>query len=273
MARSNLAVRVLTSAIAAPLLLVCLFWSSPLVWLVVVTAAAALAGAELFALLAPSDRIARLMGVLVTLLVVPAISLGVEHPNWLLPGLLVLILSSLLVPLFRPDPMETVGLRLMASVTAPLYVGGLLSPLVLLHGLSDGRGARWVLLVFTMAWLGDTAAYFSGRRFGRTKLYPRVSPNKTRAGLVGALAGSALAATLASATYLPVVALGEAVILGLATGLFGQLGDLVESLVKRSSNVKDSGNLLPGHGGLLDRIDAVLFVGPVVYLYVVWRIG
>jgi phosphatidate cytidylyltransferase len=125
-------------------------------------------------------------------------------------------------------------------------------------------------LSLTIAWLADTGAYFTGRAFGKAKLYPAVSPGKTRAGLYGALGAAMIAGLIASFGYLRSIPPLHGAILGLVAGLLGQLGDLVESLLKRSVGVKDSGNVIPGHGGMLDRIDALIFVSPVVYLYSVW---
>jgi len=120
------------------------------------------------------------------------------------------------------------------------------------------------------AWLADTGGYFFGRFFGKTKLYEAVSPKKTRAGFVGALVGAAAGASLASFWYLPSLPIAHSLPLAIVAGGLGQLGDLVESLLKRSTGIKDSGSIVPGHGGLLDRVDALLFASPLVYLYALW---
>ncbi len=134
--------------------------------------------------------------------------------------------------------------------------------LVALRG--DGSGARWVLFVLLLIWTADTAAYFAGRRFGRRKLAPAVSPGKSWEGLYGALAGTAVLA-LAAMPLLGVPG-GQAVpflLLCLVTVVSSVLGDLFESLIKRTAGVKDSGHLLPGHGGILDRIDSLTAAAPV----------
>jgi phosphatidate cytidylyltransferase len=157
----------------------------------------------------------------------------------------------------------------MASSAGPLYLG-LLAFLALVRTVPNGQGPGYVLMTLMFAWMPDSAAYFAGRAFGRTKLYEAVSPKKTREGFVGGLLGGVVGALLAHFWYLPQIPLAHAVGLAVVCACVGQLGDLVESLLKRSTDIKDSGNILPGHGGLLDRIDGLLFVAPLVYLYALW---
>ncbi|HVB63556.1 MAG TPA: phosphatidate cytidylyltransferase [Nitrolancea sp.] len=131
---------------------------------------------------------------------------------------------------------------------------------------SPGRGLALVGIVFAVTWLNDTAAYLAGRKFGKTKLIPSISPGKTRVGAIagvfaGTLAG-ALAAWIFGAPFNVFVAGG----LGCLLAIAGQLGDLAESLIKRNLGIKDMGNLIPGHGGMLDRIDALLFTFPVTFM-------
>jgi phosphatidate cytidylyltransferase len=121
-----------------------------------------------------------------------------------------------------------------------------------------------------IAWMGDTGGYVFGRMMGKTKLYEAVSPKKTREGLLGSVVFSVGAAAAASLTFLPELPTLHAIGLAAVGALLGTMGDLVESLLKRSTGVKDSGSILPGHGGLFDRVDALLVVGPLVLLYVVW---
>lgn len=153
------------------------------------------------------------------------------------------------------------------SIGGVLYVGWLFSHLVLLRGMD--QGLYWVALAFLCTWAADTGAYFAGSALGRRKLAPQVSPGKSWEGLVG---GSVLAALIGAgwATYsLDQEAMFGAG-LGLVIALVGAIGDLAESSLKRYCGVKDSGSLLPGHGGVLDRFDSSLFVLPVVYYMVRW---
>jgi len=132
------------------------------------------------------------------------------------------------------------------------------------------KGADVVILILLIAWIGDTGAYFAGRFLGKTKLYEAVSPKKTREGFAGSLVGSACGALLAHFWYLPALPLVSGIVIAVLAGGLGQMGDLVESLLKRSTGIKDSGWIVPGHGGILDRIDALLIVSPIIYLYTVW---
>ncbi|HEY5998428.1 MAG TPA: phosphatidate cytidylyltransferase [bacterium] len=126
-------------------------------------------------------------------------------------------------------------------------------------------GPAWVFLVLVATWAGDSAAYYAGSRFGRRKFAPLLSPNKTWAGAVGGLAGAVAGGCAALPLFDGAVSLPAAAATGLAVGVAGQLGDLFESLWKRAKGVKDSGRLIPGHGGILDRIDSLLLGIPVGY--------
>lgn len=269
-AKSNLVVRVLTSVVALPIVLGVLFFGPAVAWFALVALAAAIGALELFKMVAPSDRLLWTFGVGVTLCIVGAIYFAGHDPRVLATLFCVLPVGSLLVPLFRFKQVERAGMELMTAVAGPLYVGALLATSALMRRDQGALGARWVVLGLSIAWLADTGAYFVGRALGKAKLYPAVSPGKTRAGLWGALAAATLAGLFASFTYLPTLPPLHGALLGMLAGLLGQLGDLVESLLKRSVGVKDSGTLIPGHGGMLDRVDALMFVSPTVYLYLVW---
>ena len=129
----------------------------------------------------------------------------------------------------------------------------------------------WLFLLMAIVWLGDTAAFYVGSRIGRNKLAPTVSPNKTWEGAVAGFA-TGLAATVAWSLWRLGEVDGRLLLIGAATAVAAQLGDLVESMIKRGAGIKDSGDLLPGHGGMLDRMDAMLFAGPV-FLFGLWITG
>lgn len=173
--------------------------------------------------------------------------------------------GGFLVGLAQPAPMETAGARMAWLVATPLYAGGLTATLPLLHRFDNG--ASWVVLAMVVAWAGDTGAYSAGRLFGKHKLYEAVSPQKTVEGAIGGLLGSSLGAVAIHFTILPTLPLLHAIPLALVAGCAGQIGDLTISLLKRSANVKDTGWVVPGHGGLLDRIDGLMMTSSVTWAY------
>lgn len=179
--------------------------------------------------------------------------------------LTLLVLFSALFSLFRIRDIKQsageTGLILLGFLYLPL----LMSYLVLLRDLD--HGVKWIFLLLIIVMSGDTAAFYVGSTLGKRKLYPLVSPKKSVEGMIGGLAGSVIGTLLAGATFFPELAIAGAVATALIVGLLGQLGDLFESLLKRSFGVKDSGIIIPGHGGMLDRLDSVLFAAPPLYIY------
>jgi phosphatidate cytidylyltransferase len=150
-------------------------------------------------------------------------------------------------------------------------VNWLLGHAVELHGLAGGL--HWIWLLVLVTWVGETSAYFVGSMLGRRKLAPAISPKKTVEGALAQLVISPLAALAAQPWLGSTLTAAEAVGLGLVLGVVGQVGDLVESALKRSVGAKDAGQLIPGHGGILDRLDGLLFNTPVVFYYVAYTRG
>lgn len=155
---------------------------------------------------------------------------------------------------------------LRKTVLAIFYPSLLIAHFILIRKLDNG--VFLVFLVFLIAFAGDTAAFYVGRNFGKRKLLPNVSPGKTVEGALGSIAGSVAAAFVFRHFFLPEISPFHLAVMSIAANILGQAGDLCESTLKRSSGLKDSGALLPGHGGILDRIDSLLFIGPTVYYYI-----
>jgi len=155
--------------------------------------------------------------------------------------------------------------RVSKHLLGLFYIPFFLAHFVLMHQLESGR----ILILFTLVvvYFGDTTAFYVGRAWGRKKLAPAISPGKTIEGGLGAVGGSIAGALFFKFLFFPHLSLFPALAIALGAGVIGQLGDLWESLIKRSAQVKDSGSLIPGHGGLLDRIDSVLFAAPWVYYF------
>lgn len=269
MGKSNLGTRLLTAGVVSPLLLSLLFFGPTWGWYLLVLAASLVGAHELFVMTHPKDRVARIVGLIACLGVSLTLYRFTYDARALITVLLLVPIVGILLPLWRLGEIPTAALRAMASIAAPVYVGLITSLAILRRDLGD-EGPAYVLMTLMFAWMADTGGYFAGRFLGRTPLYPAVSPKKTREGLWGALVGAAFGACLAHFWYLPGIPLSHALGLAVVCGLLGQLGDLAESLLKRSTSQKDSGSILPGHGGVLDRIDALLVVSPIVFLYALW---
>jgi phosphatidate cytidylyltransferase len=211
--------------------------------------------------LADRHRVEQWFAALAGCWVVPL--LHFQQHDLLLPLLTLILLILSLLFLFRLPPIAEVHHRLGWLCLGLFYLPLLIGHLELLRQQPAGR--EWIFLTLLVIMGCDSFAYFVGSKFGRRKLYPAVSPNKSIEGGVGGLLGSVLAVWICKMTFLPAIGSFEAVAIGLLLGLVGQLGDLFESLLKRACGVKDSGRLIPGHGGILDRLDSLLFAFPFVY--------
>jgi phosphatidate cytidylyltransferase len=265
---SNLVVRVLTAAVLGPLVLLLLFRGPAWGWALFIALSSAQVASEMLAMTHPEDRVSRLVGAFLATLASAATYAFSQDPRLFFTAVVICLVVGAMVPLVRLGEIPTAALRMLGSISAPLYVGVLLSTLSVLRVQENGP---WlVLFALLIAWMGDTGGYVFGRIMGKTKLYEAVSPKKTREGLLGSVVFAVVASVAGSLTYLPEIPVIHAGLLGLLGAVFGMMGDLVESLLKRSTGVKDSGSILPGHGGLFDRVDALIVVAPIVLLYALW---
>ncbi len=158
--------------------------------------------------------------------------------------------------------------EMFARLLPVFYLGLLASYIILLDKISE-LGGLLLIFAFVVTWTIDTFAYFGGKSFGKHKLSPVLSPGKTREGFVFGLLGAVLAGILCKMTFLD-LEWSKVIVMSIVSGLIGQIGDLFESAIKRHCKVKDSSNILPGHGGILDRFDSFLFTMPVIYLILVY---
>ena len=289
--------RVLVAAIAIPLA-VAVVWYGGLALVALVSLIAVLGTGELFALAAQSGtRALRPLGLLLAALVplvtwvivgpngaeltaLEAFVAGLLRPLWLwvawpLAALLVPVIV-LTVVLFRRGAEQRPLHVAAVTLLGPVYCAVLPSTILLIRfaaGADRSWSAAW-LVFFPLAatWLCDSFAMWGGKTFGGPKLWPAVSPGKTRsggvAGLIGGMVGAVVFVVVALRPVGRELPLGQAALMGLIIAIVAQLGDLVESLFKREAGAKDSGTLIPGHGGVLDRFDSLYFVLPVtVVLY------
>lgn len=184
----------------------------------------------------------------------------------LLGGLTFLVIVSALVFLFRFRDIRQAAGETALLCFGFLYVPLLLSHLILLRLLP--AGVHWIFLLLVIVMCGDSAAYYVGSSIGRTRLYEAVSPKKSVEGAIGGIGGSLAGAFIYRYVFFPGIGVGHLAAMTIATAVLAQLGDLFESLLKRSCGVKDSGTIVPGHGGILDRLDSILFAAPVLFYYV-----
>ena len=193
----------------------------------------------------------------------------VPYVAFLTTAVMLLVLA---LELRRPEARQRVE-DIAVTCFGVLYVGWLSAHQVLLRelpwiaGTSYGDGARYVLLAFFITWSCDTGAYAFGRLFGRNRPWTRISPRKSVEGSIGGLVLAVIAAFVARRWFAPFLSVRDAAVLGFLVGVFAQVGDLVESLLKRDALHGDSSDLIPGHGGVLDRFDSLFFAAPVVYYY------
>lgn len=260
--------RVITAICLLPLLVVAVWFNEPLPWLAIFVAIwGALAALEFYRVIAASNpKVIPLttFGIIWTLLFI--LSPYLDH-TYLNP---LLLTSAIVLPpiwLLLSDQKEGAFLGWVWTVAGILYIGWLLSHLVALREMESGRD--WVLFALFTTFTSDSAAYFIGRAWGRHRLAPSISPGKTWEGAIGGLiAAICVSLLLVWMLNLP-LDYGQAIPLAIAVSVFGQIGDLFESLFKRNMGVKDSGRGVPGHGGFLDRMDSVVFAAVVVYYYVI----
>ncbi len=247
-----------------PLLVAAIWFDKPIPWFTILVAIWGLLAVFEFYRLVNTSKVPPLtyFGLIWTLLLIIS-----PHFNYdlVMPVLLTSGIILTLIWLLRHPQREGAFIGWAWTMAGILYVGWLLSYLVALRGLNDGMA--WVFLALFVTFGSDTTAFFVGRTLGKHHLAPHISPGKTWEGAIaGALGSIIISLVLVNLLSLP-LGYGGAVLLGLMISVFGQLGDLVESLLKRNMGVKDSGGLIPGHGGFLDRIDSVVFAGIVVYYY------
>jgi phosphatidate cytidylyltransferase len=260
--------RVLTALVLAALVIPAVKWAPPWAWWALLLVAGALAVVELQGIL---TRLGRAPWIALSLVGTVAIALSIGFAPAAAPPLFTaVVLATLLVALAARGALAARVDRVLGTLFVVAYLGltgGYLGALgtVQLPGATD-RGDM-LILAMVAVYVGDIFAYYGGRALGRRKLAPVISPKKTWEGAIAGLAGSVAGALLAPLWFARALPVRHAVALGLLLGVVGIAGDLSESLLKRAADVKDSGTLLPGHGGILDRIDSLLFAAPVLYSY------
>jgi len=243
-------------------------WSLPPVYFTALVLAAAAVGQYEFYRMAQARGAHPhiVLGIILGALIV----LGFPHP--LLPvmggssfAVAVAMLLIMTARLFSSRSVDGALEDVAATFLGVFYVAMLFAFQVAIRTGDNGR--QWLVFLYFIIWASDIGAYSIGIPFGKHRLYEKVSPKKSIEGLLGALAAASAMALLCRVWFMPPIGAKEAIVVALMLGIVGTIGDLTESLFKRAAGVKDSGNFIPGHGGMLDRMDSMLFAAPVLYYY------
>ena len=259
--------RILTALVLVPPLLAIIFFAPSWSFLLLAEVVALLVAHEFYGV---AERRGyhpyRMTGYLGAAFLTASFHPEVIETLWIM---LLLLLAVGISALLRGHPGPTTMGESAVTLLGATYAGLLTGTIVGLRGtIPDSEGRHWVFFLLAVVMFGDTGAYYTGRAIGRRPLARTISPKKTVEGLIGGLATSVVVAALIGPTLLPGMDWLQASALGLALAVFGVFGDLFESLLKRSVGVKDASSLFPGHGGILDRLDSVLFAAPALRFYV-----
>lgn len=268
--KSDLVPRLLTAVIAIPLLFAIIFLAPPEGTFALICAAGAIAVWEFCDIIYGEEHFG---GKVVASLLAPVVTASMYFaPEWFMESIVVSAMVLFVYFLFGYKEQKDVSHQVTASITGIIYGAVMLMMLGLLHRDAGINGPYWFLLALVVTWSSDTGAYFSGKAFGSHKLYEAVSPNKSIEGSIGGLVASVGAGFLCNYLFgfdqgWEALAAWQVLLLTIPANILGQTGDLVESLFKRAHDVKDSGVIIYGHGGILDRIDALIFASPWFYIF------
>jgi phosphatidate cytidylyltransferase len=249
--------RLLTAALLLPLLYIYITKLPPVYFAVLILTVSVITQSEFYSMYKVKGFL-RYTGIIFGVLIIVSVYAANNlFPHILLFSFLVITATRLFL---KASPSSALS-DIAPVVIGLLYIPGLLGYQIDLRK----EGAEWIIFLYGTVWGADSFAYYIGKGIGKRKLYESVSPNKTVAGAFGSIAGGIVCAVLIKTAFIHFMPLVPAMIIGAAVGVSTIIGDLVESMFKRDAGVKDSSSLIPGHGGLLDKIDGALFVAPLLY--------
>ena len=255
--------RVISGLIGIPIVIGIILYGHPLLFFILIASLILLAAQEYFSMITNAGKVVLSNEGLVLSFLLLVFYFFV--PEYLaLIGILIpftLFITSFL----RKKNADLAVDAIVYTLFGIFYTAGLGGYFLLIGKLNGGR--EMVVFILLFIWVGDSMAYYVGRKYGRSKPFKMISPNKTTAGAFANIIGTVITAALVSTLFFDKIPLIHCLIVSFICGIIGQCGDLLESLIKRNCKTKDSGNLIPGHGGVLDRIDSLLLAGPVFYCY------
>ena len=260
--------RWITGLSLLPILIMWLGWGSPPIFALLIAVVCLISLREYFQMLIGRNTASGYPPITILGYVVGLTILWAAYANFTssIPWILAtdfLLCSLMILPRYKTDPavVDSVAMQVQGMV----YIPVLISCLIRIRHMD--AGILWIFFLLAIVFAGDVGAYYAGSYMGRHKLCPSVSPNKTIEGSIGGLCANLLIGGIIKTLFLPSLPWVASLAMFLLIGTAGQIGDLYESALKRSVQIKDSGTLLPGHGGMLDRIDALLFASPVAFLF------
>lgn len=255
--------RVISGAIGISLMLGVVLYGSPLLFFCFVVVVVLVASHEYFSMISNIGvKGFPVEGGVLSFLLLLGFILGTK---WLLIFSIIFPVVLFATWCFRGKSVKVALDTVAYTFFGIFYIAGLGGYFLLIHSLEGG--SKMIIFLLLLIWTGDVAAYYGGRKFGKHKILPAVSPNKTVEGAIANVLGTLIASGLSHVWFFEEFLLSHCLIVAFMCGIIGQFGDFFESLIKRNCQVKDSGSLIPGHGGFLDRIDSLLFAGPVFYCY------
>jgi phosphatidate cytidylyltransferase len=258
--------RILSALVLIPLAILIVVFASPVYYLVGIGLIGTACLYEYFGLMRSMEiRVQPVFGLLAFWVLLIAFHQG-KYPATILLALV--MLAGFLSAMWRQQTVRERALAFMAELAGVFYLVLFLYPAIpLRYEFGNKVGLQWTLLMLLVIWAGDTFALIIGKKLGKHPFAPILSPKKTNEGAIGGLLGGVLVAAIAQHFFLTELPLRHALIASILLGIFGQLGDLAESMLKRAAAIKDSSHIIPGHGGVLDRMDSLLFSIPVLYFY------
>ena len=255
--------RLVTAAIAIPALWLFIVYAPAWLFATFIVVVTTIGLGEYFTMALPDHPPERVAGTVMGLLV--AAGVATRDPNFWGAAMSITVVASLGFVIARHAELAAAVHRVGLLILGVLYLGFFTPHMILIRELPDGTGWKWALFTLAGVFGSDSGGYFAGRAYGRRKLLPEVSPSKTVEGALGALLGAVLAVLLINFVVRLGLETREVVLLGIVMSALAQFGDLCESALKRAFGAKDSGWIIPGHGGILDRLDSLLF--PFVFAY------
>jgi len=254
--------RIISSIVSLPILLAIIYFGTPFHFFLLLEFAIFIGLYEFYRMIEKGGLgCYKWAGIILGILLSAAIFKG-TYINLVIAASVIILF---IIRIFEGNTSDNTFSYVSNTIFGIVYVSFLMSYLGVIRASGD-NGRELIFFVLLITWMGDTTAYYGGKGFGKHKLAPAISPKKTVEGAIIGLIGSIVGAIIAKSWFLDISIL-NAIAAGILIGVFGQFGDLSESIIKRNLQVKDSGGIIPGHGGILDRVDSLLFSAPVFYYY------